>query len=191
MIDITTVEDAIWSWVVAASGLAADRVIWADRGPVPAELFFSLALGDILPVGQDSLDRDLVVDPAPGADELRYVVRGPRLVTLTIQCLPAQGDAETGTGRCTALLGQVLTKRRLPSIAAGLSAAGIGFGPPAGARWVPGSFDGRFEPRAVVDVTIHLAEEISETAPTIRHVEIETVIDEGAPLTDWVPDAPT
>ena len=63
----STVEDAIWSWIVAGSGLAGDHVTWAQQtSPRPAGEFISLRLTMLDRKGSDFFERtdNLVVVPS-------------------------------------------------------------------------------------------------------------------------------
>ena len=53
-----TVEDAIWTWIVAGSGLAGDHVTWAQQtAPRPAGAFISLRLTMLDRKGRDFFER--------------------------------------------------------------------------------------------------------------------------------------
>lgn len=192
MIDWVAVENAVWAWIRAASGLSDDRVIWAGRSPAPSTLYLSLSIATAATIASDRVDRERIEDAEPGVeDELRYVVRGDRAATLEIQCLPAVGDPETGVNMAVAVLERAIAGRLLPTIAEALAASPVGVGRIGVIRRVGRSADGVFEARAVVEVTLHLAGELAATGPAIGFVETEGELDPGdLVVDDWVPEEP-
>src|SRR5690606_8637414 len=121
------VEDAIFEWVVAGSGLSEDHVIWSGgRGPQPRGCYISMTLGDERNFGGDWVRKTDVPDPEDGA-EIEYTATGVRLVTLTLECFAA-GDAWE-TARPDRRLARVKDARVLPSIADLLRSANVGVGP--------------------------------------------------------------
>lgn len=181
-----TIEAAIHAWIVAGSGLAGTHVYWADRGDVPSGTRIVMRSSTVDGESHDWIDRESPEDPDPG-EELLYVLRGPRIVTLSLQCI---GGDEHGSDQCLAILEAAITKRRLPSIARALSLAGVGFGKVGRSQAIPGNRSTVFEPRAVIEIPLHLASEVSEPGPSIAHVEVERDIEELVVETLWVPDPP-
>ena len=168
MTDPTTIENAIHAWISAGSGLSPKQVIWAGQGgPAPSGPYISLRLTDLGQVGQDWIDVEPAADPEPGA-EVEYKLRGVRTRTLTIQVF---GGSPLGSSSNAAVLSRALTARALPSIESALRAGGVGIGPIGAITVIDRTRSGLFEARAVVDVTIHLVSELSETGTTIESVE--------------------
>ncbi len=173
----STVEDAIYDWVVAGSELDEAQVIWAEeRGPQPQGCYISMRIGD-----ERSFGGDWVRQSEPdGSDEdptmIMYTATGVRVLKLTLECFAA-GDAWS-TARPAARLARVLAVRRLPSIAEALSAARVGIGPITPVQVLELERAKIFEPRAQVEITLHLISEVSELVPSIDTVEIVPTFDE-------------
>lgn len=176
-----TAENAIHQWVRLASGLSADRVLWEGRHPYPPGTWILMRVSGSRDFGAPWVDR-----ARSGDDDVEYTARGLRAVTLELQCI---AGAEGGETSCVALLEQVIQKRILPSHRAGLSAAGVGVGACGAARWLDAKRDELFEPRAVVEVELNLASEVSEIGPAINHVNVEGSAGD-ADVNVWTPSAP-
>lgn len=175
-----TAENAIHDWVRLASGLPADHVLWEGRHPYPSGTWILMRIVS---------DRDFGpawVDRAAAGDDVTYTARALRGATLELQCIA--GD-EGGDGSCIALLELVGRKRILPSFRDALSLAHVAVGAFGAVRWLAGRRDDLFEPRAVVDVELNLASEVSETGPAIKHVQVEGIVGDAA-VSLWTPDAP-
>jgi hypothetical protein len=178
-VDWTARENAIHVWVSQATGLAADRVLWAGRHPVPNETWAQLTVDGIERFGRDWLQRTVE------GDNVRYNARGLRSVTLQIQVFEGE---ELGETSCVALLEQVISALMLPSVAAALSTAGVGVGAHTPVRYVPGRRNTAFEPRAVLEFTLNFPSDLSEVGPRIKHVEIEGELVETT--SSWSPEPP-
>lgn len=176
-----TAENAIHDWVRLASGLSADQILWEGRHPYPAGTWILLRVAGSRDFGAPWVDR-----ARDGDDDVEYTARGLRATTLELQCIA--GD-EGGEASCVALLEAVIQKRILPSHRAGLSAAGVGVGAAGAPRWLAAKRDDLFEPRAIVEVDLNLAFEVSETGPAIKHVNIEGSVGD-ADVNLWTPSAP-
>ncbi len=88
----STVEDAIWAWIVAGSGLAGDHVTWAQQtAPRPSGEFISMRLTVLSRSGRDWLDR---YDNVIALPTLTITAVSTSLSTLTI----AGHNLLTGTG---------------------------------------------------------------------------------------------
>lgn len=181
----STVEDAIVAWVRAGSGLAAGKVYWSQQeGARPAGASIALRLGGFRPVGKDWLTIEALpeLEQEPGAD-YRFLLRGARRAVLTMQAFPTPPPAtgaQPSPSSAVAMLAGVASNRYLPSRATLLSAAKVGvlsFGP---IQSVDGIIGASFESRAVLEVQLAFAAEVSELGTTIETVEItnETTGDE-------------
>ncbi len=183
-----TEENAIHAWVTQASGLAEDHVLWEGRHPYPSGPWILMRVRASGTFGRPWLSRE-----ASGVDEIEYKAQGLDQATLQLQLIDGDEGGETA---CVALLKTVLRKRILPSFALALSAGGIGFLREGSVQWAAGSTAGGeiFEPRAVVDIELTLASEVSEVGPAIKHVEVEAEVTHAGVIvateTTWVPDPP-
>lgn len=170
------IENAIAQWVGEATTLS---VIWSQQeGPRPEGAFVEMALMDIQTLGQDWLQAAEV----DGAGV--HYVRGTRMATLRLQCFA--GDA-IGAGRPSARLQNVIAAARFPARHDALNASGVAiasFEPVQSLDGVVGVTD--FEPRAILDIRLHLAEEVSAAGDLIEHLIIEgpngQLISEQGPL---------
>lgn len=165
-----TIEDALVTAVVAATGLAADRVRWAEQGlPRPASgAWISLRLLSLEETGPDWVDVEEAEAPVDGA-EIEHTSRGWRVGTLSVQCFA--GDA-TGASTSVAILERLRAKLPLPTVADALAAANVavvGRGPVRNAAALINSTV--FEPRAVIELRFTAASEVTETGTYIETVE--------------------
>ena len=170
------VQAAIQAWIVAATGLATDRVRWSDQGgkqPSTPGLWISLAV-IAESSGQPWATVEDAAAPASGA-EIVHVARAMNTGTLSIQ---AFGGAAAGNGAPLALLRGLRLALRLPSVQAA-HAGIVGFGSFDAATSVPGVRDQTyFEPRAAMACRFFTAAELRataagvETGTYIEHTEI-------------------
>jgi hypothetical protein len=78
----TTIENAVHAWVMAGSGLAADKVIWAQQeGPRPSGTYVALRFMSVRQVGQDWADVE--DNPLVVGDTVESVDAGADTLTLT------------------------------------------------------------------------------------------------------------
>lgn len=169
----TTVEDAIQDWVVTASGLAGNKVIWVTQnGPRPDVPYISID-ADIQRVGQDWADTADAAVPAPGA-EIDQLARGTRRMMINIQCF---GGTATGNTSSRAILENVVSKFQLPSVRGALVANGVGVASFSNVSNISGVLNStRFEPRATVEAVAFLASEVSETGTYFSKVDVTNEI---------------
>lgn len=173
----STVENAIVSWVRAGSGLAAGKVYWTQQeGARPAGASIALRLGGFRPAGRDwfSIEELPELEQAPGADH-RMLVRGARRAVLTMQAFPAASPAsgaQASPSSAVAMLAAVVSARHLPTRIALLSAAKVGVLSFGSIQSVDGILGASFESRAVLEVQLAFAAEVSELGTTIETVEI-------------------
>jgi hypothetical protein len=189
-VDVTAIEDAIHAWVVAGSGLDADHVIWGAEatggGPVPSGTYISMRLLGIGRVSDDWLISRRVGGPGVGAFAggafssaafavdagIVHHVRGTRHPNLELTCFA--GD-RYGAGRAQMVLERVLTSIRLPSVGAALRAGGVGIGVRGLVRVASVPRSTMFDPRAIVEVGLHVEIDVEETGQSIEHVEAEVM----------------
>ncbi len=179
---MSTIENAIWTWVQTNSGLAANRVIWAGQNqPDPGGLpYITLRLRVIRVVGSDWTAVEPNPTPYAGA-EILTKVRGHRRCSLDIQCF---ADGPIGSAGPAAILNDVLTSVALPSQGDALSAAGIGMANFGNVQTIDGVVGStRFEPRAIVQVSFYAVSELVETGTYIEHVEITR--ESPTPVETW------
>jgi hypothetical protein len=171
-----TIENTIHAWVVAATGLPADRVIWSQQGgPRPSTPYISLLTTSITPIGRDWGSVKSAPEPLPGA-ELILQSRGHRTCTISIQCF-GNGSLE--------VLGDLAGS--IPLFTLQLNQGGVGV---AGFNPITmigearlGSF---LEPRAVTELQFHVKSDLEIPITFIEKVEITnenrsetTVVDLG------------
>jgi hypothetical protein len=170
----SALEDGIHAAVVAGSGLSVSRVIWAGQdSPRPDDdPYIALHFVSVQRVGQDWLNVEDNPSPTAG-HEIVHRARGMRTGTLTLQCFAVQPTGDSGA---VEILTRVLGSLRLPTTRDALVASGVGVGNASPVQWIEGTVGGLFEPRAVVDLTLHLAEEISETGTYIEKVALTNQI---------------
>lgn len=170
-------QAAVHAWVVAGSGLAADRVIWSGQnGPRPAAPWISLSITQVDAPKVDWRDVRPAASPSAGR-ELTASTRGVRAASLSIQAFSPAG---VGLLAPTSLLEAVRLAATLPSVREALGGAGVGVADLGSVRDVGGVLGGSvFEPRAHVDVRLNLVVQLSEPMTYIGQVSINPTIDES------------
>lgn len=161
------IEDAIHAWVVNGSGLAADRVVWAGQNqPERAVPFITIRVSSIRRRGNDWTNVEDAASPAPGA-ELQKVIRGPRIIGLTIQCFAA---SPIGAAGALAILENVAIAVQRPVVSEVLDAARVGIGNISDVEALDGVIGSTlFEPRAIMTVSLHTVSELD--AGTLTYIE--------------------
>jgi len=185
----TTVENALHAWAVAGSGLATAQVIWAlQRGPRPTSAYIALRLTSIARIGHDWLDVLDVDDPDPG-EEIEHRARGMRDVAFSVQAFGGIDGAATGATSPVALLEGMVAAVRLPSVRSALQAAKVGVGAIGPVQSLDGLL-GRAdqEPRALVEMRLHLPSELSDLGTYIEYVELNN---QTTGSITWVPEEPS
>lgn len=183
----TAFEDALWTWVQAASGYGADNVIWRDgKWNRPSGPYVELRLGPLLQIGQDwsVVEASPEATPVEGEEFIAYA-RGFRTTELQLEAFNGQAGAAHGVAAPDEVLARVMTRARLPSIRDALSAGGVGiarFGPVQTIDGVLGNSS--FEARALLTVFLHLSAEEQEFATYIQSVALQRVNTAGVPLGD-------
>lgn len=118
------IENAIHAWVLAATGLAASKVVWRNQnGPRPARPFIVLSLGGVQEVATPWIQNQDTPSPAPPGEEITYSVRGVERLRVTFECFT---DTTTGSSSAIDYLRLVRGKLNMPSIRSALWAAHVG-----------------------------------------------------------------
>ncbi len=164
-------------------------IIVRDANTVSLAASFADAMNDveydIQTAGTGTRVIQCTADTLRQGEEITTSSRGHRELTLTLQCFAATSQDSSDP---VAVLNSIVSAANLESRRAALHAAGIGlssFGPIR-------SFDGVigmtvFEPRAVVEVRLNLAEEVEEDTTIIQFVEVENL---STSTTVFVPEDP-
>lgn len=168
-----TIEDAIFSWVVAGSGLGNSKVIWSNgEGPRPEAPYIAMR-GQVAHVGRPwSVVRD-ADHPAPGQEIVRTSYSVKRL-SLQLQCF---GGANTGLTSPAFVLSNLVDYSGLPTQREAFVAGG----------WAPSVFEpildlsgvqngAFFEPRAVLNCYGFITGEVAEAGTYIELATIENQI---------------
>lgn len=116
-------ENALQAWVVAASGLAADKVVWAKQRLRTLAPYISLDLTGPQTLSHHSPERwHKVVVGAPAGQEIEHYARDNERWSLLIQAFAAStsGDADGAS-----LLKKLKDALKLDGALATLRAAGI------------------------------------------------------------------
>jgi hypothetical protein len=162
----TTAENALRAWVLSASGLPEERVIWMDEAGVrPQSTYIAMRIDAVTRVGLDWLIYDDAPVPAPG-EELRSRARGHRTALLHFQCFAPEGSG----GLATRVLTDVVAA--IPLHVYALDEGGVGVGDASPVQYVEGPRGSILEPRAFTEVTLHLASELEARETYIERVNI-------------------
>lgn len=169
-------ENAIHAWVVATSGLSAERVLWAEQAcPLPADgRYVSLRFLDVRQRGQAGATVRDAASPAPGA-EIEHVVQAVGRATLSVQVfagLPAGSPLAPSGPRSVADAIRLGSWR--PSVRTALNAGGVGILGFSAVQSLDGAAGGLFEARATMTVELSLVTEIVETGTFIERVQVES-----------------
>ncbi len=106
---------------------------------------------------------------ARAGQEISATVRGPRMLTISLQCY---GGGATGSTRPAAILHDVITKSALPSVADALTTAGIAIASFSEVNELDIVLGPVTDSRGILTVFAHIAEEITEDATYIETVAI-------------------
>jgi len=177
--NLAIVQDAIFDWVVASTGLADSVVTWRDQNdPAPVAAHVALHLSGPIVLGQDA--QTTAYDPlaAPG-QEITLGVEGDRELGLRVEFYsPDTASATDAMSRAASFLTacQLPTKREILR-AAGLSL--IDLGRP---DYVPSIQEIEFQGRAFVDMRLYMRDLASERTGLIESAEL-TNLDTGGVFT--------
>lgn len=166
----TAIEDALWDWVKAATGLADANIVWAQQGaPRVAPPFVTLRIDFVRTLGRDGMQ---VIDN-PGGDpgeEVLLTVRGQRLCQLTIQ---AVSTTALGASAAVAMLEQVIAASKLPSRVTALNDAKVGIADFDTVQSMDAVVGAGTEPRATVSCRFFTTAETSETGTYVESIEAD------------------
>lgn len=148
-------DNALQTWVVRASGLAADKVLWdVQNMPRPLDDFITLRQGDQSTLGAFDQIVELQDLTRPAGQEIELRVEGWREFTLTVQAFTHATEGDTCARE---VLTRVQTYLGLPSIRELLGTVNLG---PSFERGVVQNLPqllgtSRFESRAVVSINFY------------------------------------
>lgn len=183
----SAVENALSVWALAATGLPI--VKGGQEGPRPTTgPHVVMTLLDVAPSGVDWVDAEEVEDPEPGA-EIAHIARGMRVATLRVECFAGGGDAalpSKGSTSPLAKLERMIGMAAMPTRLDALEAAGVGLLSIGVAQSIPGVLVASFEPRAMFEVRVSLASELTELGTYIQATEVGHLDDEGDLVGDLV-----
>lgn len=179
----TQIKDAIATWFIAASGLASSRIRFRGQNmarPSGEDAFIAMRIRDVHTPNRAIIRKEAIANPAPGADEILVKVQNHARVVLEATCYPARpadGSQPDDASEAYAILSDVIASSEGPARANALSAAGLGmitFEPIV-------SIDGvinvaTFEARALFTCAFMVPSELTETMPSIEHVNAELAI---------------
>lgn len=171
-----TVETAIQNWVETASGLADNKVIWADQdGGRQATPYMTIRMGDLVAVGTGDEVEQIFDEEADAGEEIEHRIHGQRELHVTVQAF----GPVVGASSARALLSKVQAALSLPSVRETLRAAGLTAFDAGKIQNISALLGADFEGRAVLDVRFYIAESVSEFTTYIEHVEVtDTSTDE-------------
>lgn len=165
-----TIMPAIKAWVVAASGLNADHVVWGQQNaPRFADTFVVLRILTVDHLGEgDYVTTEANPSPSPGAEIIRRAL-GTARVTMTMTCFAPV----IGAAGAVSLIETVLASDNLPSVCDALSAAGVSIVNWDGVQSTDAVINSaKFEPRAVVTIRFFCVSIVSETGTNIDTVNV-------------------
>lgn len=178
---------AIQEWIVTAAGVSDEKVYQARQGG--PQLEFPYYVYDIVQtnrIGHDWRTTEDRENPEehPGEELVRHV-KGHRTATLRIECFSSGVGAESGV----ALLEEVIS--HLPLHEYDLDEAGAGIGNVTPVTYGGGVRGGILQPRAVVEVQLHLASDVQDYVTYIERTQVtvrETTTE--AEVEVWIPEPP-
>lgn len=175
MIDWTVIENAVRAWVLAGSGLSADRVYFADQDLPVTEVAprVSIRLGPTQQVGQQVLSHDYSAS-RPAGQELEFTSSTHHELTVDVQTFALSTVGAGPTART--LASSIQAAIGLPSIREALIAAGIGVLDEGQVQRIPQVLDAETEDRATLSVRLLVTQGISERTTFIETVEVTQTV---------------
>ena len=186
----TNIENAVHDWVRQSSDLDAENIIWDyQMGKRPSMPYIELAIEEFGGRGDDWRSRSY----DSGEDKLILKSHGHRVISLVIQCFGRPVDRTSSPVPAMPILSEVISAIDLHAY--GLDIAGVGVGTVGKVQSVPGHRGNILEPRARVDVQLHVASNLEVHVDYVKRFQITTTAKnvEGSTLEvneQWVPDAP-
>lgn len=164
MIGLTAIEDAIVRWISAASGRPLNCVSWSELGgPPPSMPYFDLKWTS----GPTEIGDDWSQYQKTDDDVILQHLRGHRVMTLQVQCFVTDDTTESAA---RGMLAQLMTSRRLDAHRISLRAAKVAIAEVGEVRSLPGSET--FDPRAICELTVHTAVELTGPGHAIERVQV-------------------
>lgn len=175
MISQAALENALWTWVAAGSGLASDRVFHAHQDLPISEIVprAVIRMGGTKGVGQQVLTHDYS-DSRPAGQELEFTSSTHHELVVEVQTFALATVGDGPTARTIAMA--VQASLGLPSIREALNAAGIGVLDEGEIQRIPQVLEAETEDRAVLSVRLLVTQSISERTTYIEHVETTTTV---------------
>lgn len=168
MIDIAAIENAIFTWVQAASGYASSQIIFSDQdGIAPANSYITIKVGDLGNIGVDAERHDYDVIRSAGVEIRRQTV-GMRDLMVGIQVFTR--NLTTGDATARTIAAKIQAYLQLTSIRTPLNTAGLGVLNPGDVRWLPALDNVNFEGRALLEVLFCLSQGVEDFTGYITKV---------------------
>lgn len=168
MIDFEAIEDALFDWVKAASGLADDYIFFDSQNgvaPIPNP-YVTIRIGDMPNIGVDAQTHEYNSGASAG-HEIVFYTNGMRDLTVSVTAFTPD---TVGSGSARTIAAKLQAYLALDSIRDPLNAAGLGVLDAGTVRWVPKLDDTDFEGRALLEVRFCLAQSASDTTGYIATV---------------------
>lgn len=164
----TQLEDAVRAWVVSATGLAADKVIFGEQdgnspaaGNTPA---ITVSIGNVHQYTSEGRPDGYV----EVSDEIVFSAISTNRIGAVFRCY---SPAATGELVARAVLEKVLAQVELPPIREALNAAGLGIADTGDVLAVPRVVATKWESQAILEVAFCAMMTASVNAPYIGRVE--------------------
>lgn len=171
MIAWDAVENAVRTWVLAASGLASNRVYFADQDVPAGEAAprVTIRIGGPVHLGLDAIEQSF--DPGqPAGQEILQTARGFRTITVDLQSF---APTMVGAGdTALAVMAKIQAALSLPSVRYTLNAAGLGVLQEGNIQRIPQVRQAINEDRATLSVRFCVTQSISERLGYIDSVEV-------------------
>lgn len=173
MIAWDAVENAVRTWVLAASGLAANRVYFADQDVPAGEAAprVTIRIGGPVHLGLDAIEQSF--DPGqPAGQEILQTARGFRTITVDLQSF---APTMVGAGdTALAVMAKIQAALSLPSVRYTLNTAGLGVLQEGNIQRIPQVRQAINEDRATLSVRFCVTQSISERLGYIDSVEVRS-----------------
>lgn len=165
---LDTTENAIRTWIKAASGLADENIRWWNQKvEFPTGPFVTMQITAIPPRGAyDTVSTNYDAD-RPVGQEIEQLVIGERELNLSVQV--HRGEV-VGANSAMALATRIALGVRLPSINEALNEAGVAPFDIGGAQDLAVLLGSTFSGRASVDARFNIRETVSEFTTYIQTV---------------------
>lgn len=167
--NLTTAENAIHSWLVAATGLSADRVVWAHQpGTTRPSPSLTMRVLSLTGVGADGVTHTF--DPvAPAGEEITFTTEGRRVLSVSVQ---AFSDVVSGSGTAHEYLSRAHAALALPTTRDALRTAGLGAFNPGAITDLSALRETRFQSRAAMTVQFHCVDSATGRTTYIETAEV-------------------